>query len=92
MREIANDLARLADATMVLSEHVSRLNQAAERMTEMLGCSVMQIKVVATEKPLRRRNFKDALEAVLDARERIIQIEQMIAAITAHQVVSTRPE
>jgi hypothetical protein len=81
MQEITHDLCRLADETARLSSRVDRLMLAVERMVVELGCPLVETDLEAAAKPLRRRNFKDALEAVLDTRERIMRIEHLMATL-----------
>lgn len=85
MQEITHDLGRLTEATTKLSDHLGRLTQITERMAERLGCPVPELAQAAPIKPIRRRNFKDALEAVLETRERIARIEMLIAAMEQAQ-------
>lgn len=81
MQEITHDLAQLTEATSKLLDDLGRLVQATERMAEKLGCPSPELTSAVPIKPMRRRNFKDALEAVLDTRERVARIETMIAAM-----------
>lgn len=97
MQEITHDLAQLTEETSKLSDHVGRLTRITERMAEKLGCVASELPQTPM-KPIRRRNFKDALEAVLETRERIAHIESVVAAmeeaqkIRELQVSSTQPE